>query len=277
MGCCQEDKNFLTIEDPNKKTDETKKIKEKKVNSIDAKKLILINFQSDDGNINHILSCNENDIFKSIANKLFEEKKEFKEYGNTFSFNGNNINENKSLKENKIKNNDIIIVMEDINNNKEEKKLQNLMEKLKKETNLDVTICAENTKNLIILNFYSDDEKIHCLLICNEDQIFNEIINKVYETYPDYNIRNNYFICNKSIVKEYKSLKENNIKNKNLVILIKFTQNCINGVFVKVKKREEEYELDSLAKKLKEETNIDVIVSAKNTTNIITLKFQSVD
>jgi len=41
MGCCQEDKNFLTIEDPNKKTDETKKIKEKKVNSIDAKKLML--------------------------------------------------------------------------------------------------------------------------------------------------------------------------------------------------------------------------------------------
>jgi vacuolar-type H+-ATPase subunit F/Vma7 len=215
------------------------------------------------------------DIFKDIANKLFEEKKEFKEYGNTFLY-GKNINENKSLKENTIKNYDIIIVMEDIIK-KEEKKLQNLAEKLKKETNLNAIICTKDTKNFIILNFYSDDEKIHCLLICNEDQIFNEIINKVYKTYPNYNIRNNYFICNKSRVNEYKSLKENNIKNNNLIILIKYTQNCVNGVFVKVKKREEEYELDSLAKKLKEETNIDVIISAKDTKNIITLKFQSVD
>ena len=166
--------------------------------------------------------------------------------------------------------------MEDIIK-KEKKELQNLSELLRKKTNLNAIICSKDTKNLIILNFYSNDEKIHCLLICNEVQIFNEIINKVYETYPDYNIRNNYFICNKSRVNEYKSLKENNIKNKSLIILIKFTQNCVNGVFVKFKKREEEYELDSLAKKLKEETNIDVIVSAKDTKNIITLKFQSVD
>ena len=193
-----------------------------------------------------------------------------------FLCNGNNINENKSLKENTIKNNDIIIVMEDINK-KEEKTLQNLAEKLKKEGNLNVIICAKDTKNLITLNFYSNDEKILCLLICNEVQIFNEIINKVYETYPDYNIRNNYFTCNQSRVNEYKSLKENNIKNEDLIILNKFTQNCVNAVFVKFKKREEEYELDSLAKKLKEETNIDVIVSAKDTKNIITLKFQSVD
>ena len=114
MGCCQRDKSILTVEDSNKKTDERKQIKEKKVKYIDAKKLIIIKFQTDYGNINYILSCNENDIFKDIANKLFEEKKEFKEYGNTFICNGNNINENKSLKENSIKNNDIIIVMEDI-------------------------------------------------------------------------------------------------------------------------------------------------------------------
>ena len=276
MGCCQSDKSILTVEDSNKKTDERKQIKEKKVKYIDTKKLIIIKFQSDDGNINYILSCNENDIFKDIANKLFEEKKEFKEYGNTFLYNGNNINENKTLKENSIKNNDIIIVMEDIIK-KEEKKLQNLAEKLKRETNLNVIICVKDTKNFIILNICSDDEKIDCLLICNEVQIFNEIINKFYETYPDYNIRNNYFICNKSRVNEYKSIKENNIKDMNLIILVKFTQNRINGVFVKVKKREEEYELDSLAEKLKEETNIDVIVSAKDTKNIITLKFQSVD
>ena len=120
-------------------------------------------------------------------------------------------------------------------------------------------------------------KKLIVYFFCNEVQIFNEIINKFYETYPDYNIRNNYFICNKSRVNEYKSIKENNIKDMNLIILIKFTQNCINGFFVKVKKREEEYELDSLAKKLKEEINIEVIVSAKDTKNIITLKFQSVD
>ena len=71
MGCSQSYKSVLTEGDSNKKTDERKKIKERK-DSIDV---IIIKFQSDDGNINYILSCNENDIFKDIANKLFEEKK----------------------------------------------------------------------------------------------------------------------------------------------------------------------------------------------------------
>lgn len=276
MGCSQCEKRVLTNEDLKEKIEEGRKKKEKNILSINPEQLISIKFQSDDGIFNYILSCNENDIFKNIANKVFEEKKEFKEYGNTFLCNRNKIDENKSLKENKIKNNDTIIVEEDIIK-KEEKKLQNYAQEIKKQTNLNVIICAKDKKNLIILNFYSDDKKIHCLLLCNEDQIFNEIINKVYETYPDYNIRNNTFICNKTRVNEYKSLKQNNIKNKNLIILNKFIKSCINGVFIKFESRKEEYELDSLAQKLKEETNIDVIVSAKDTKNIITLKFQSVD
>ena len=39
MGCSQSYKSVLAEEDSNKKTDEGKKIKEKKVKSIDAKKI----------------------------------------------------------------------------------------------------------------------------------------------------------------------------------------------------------------------------------------------
>ena len=84
MGCSIDDRSVLEKGDSNQKTEERKKIEVKKVKSKDAKKSIIITFQSDDGNINYFLSCNEDDIFKDIANKLFEEKKEFKEYWKYF-------------------------------------------------------------------------------------------------------------------------------------------------------------------------------------------------
>lgn len=106
-------------------------------------------------------------------------------------------------------------------NSVEEKKLKNLAEEIKDETNIDVIIFAKDTKNIVFFRFFSLDKKIKYYIISHEDSIFNEIISKVYELNPEYNHKKYYFFCNdnESIINEYKTVKENHIKNDYLTIL----------------------------------------------------------
>ena len=81
MGCNQ---NIETNEDLNGKIKKEQKIVSKRIPSKEEKNLIKINFQTDDKKFNHFISCYEDDIFNNIAKTLFEEKQEFKKYGNIF-------------------------------------------------------------------------------------------------------------------------------------------------------------------------------------------------
>ena len=107
MGCSN---NYSGNTNLNEKIKEEKKIDLKRMSPKETKNLFTIKFESEDAKINHYIICNETDMFKNIANKVFEEKIEFKEYGNIFLIRENRVDENKSLKENQIKDQDIIIV-----------------------------------------------------------------------------------------------------------------------------------------------------------------------
>ena len=278
MGCSN---NYSGNTNLNEKIKEEKKIDLKRMSPKETKNLFTIKFESEDAKINHYIICNETDMFKNIANKVFEEKIEFKEYGNIFLIRENRVDENKSLKENQIKDQDIIIVKkkEDDMDSVEEKKLKNLAEEIKDETNIDVIIFAKDTKNIVFFRFFSLDKKIKYYIISHEDSIFNEIISKVYELNPEYNHKKYYFFCNdnESIINEYKTVKENHIKNDYLTILAE-KKYCINSVFHSdIQSGKEKEKLNSLADKLKKETNTDVITLARDTKNLISLKFLSDD
>ena len=62
---------------------------------------------------------------------------------------------------------------------------------------------------------------INCYILCKEDDIFNSIVNKVFERKPEFREYGNYFLCGGNVVNEYKSIKENKIKDKNTILLIK--------------------------------------------------------
>ena len=51
--------------------------------------------------------------------------------------------------------------------------------------------------------------------------IFAQIEDKLYEEYPEYKGNDNYFMINGKRIERFKTIKENQIKNGNLVILIK--------------------------------------------------------
>ena len=67
-------------------------------------------FISSDQNIISSFICKNTHIFNFLENKFYEKYTEFKGLDNIFFSNGIKIDKNKSLDENKIKNNDIITI-----------------------------------------------------------------------------------------------------------------------------------------------------------------------
>ena len=76
-----------------------------------GEKLMTINFESFDENIkNYSIICKNSDIFIDIEKKLYEDYNEYYNIKSYFTINGNKIHKFKSLDENKINNNDIIVL-----------------------------------------------------------------------------------------------------------------------------------------------------------------------
>ena len=85
-------------------------------------------------------------------------------------------------------------------------------------TNLPLEI-NENEK--MTVTFLNGKQDINYNITCKEKQIFNTLENLLYIKYPNYRENENFFICNGNIVKKAKTLKENNIKDGDVIILNK--------------------------------------------------------
>ena len=81
----------------------------------EGEKLLNVVFVSLDQKLHYSCFCKNTDNFNKIENMLYEEYPEYSESENHFYVNGNEINKNKSLEFNKIKNSDVILLK---NNNK---------------------------------------------------------------------------------------------------------------------------------------------------------------
>ena len=86
----------------------------------------------------------------------------------------------------------------------------------------------ENNKDLdknkfdMILYFQSLDQVINKAIIkCSSSDIFAEVEEKLYKKYNDFRNTNNTPICNGKPVLRFKTLEENNIKDENIVQIIK--------------------------------------------------------
>ena len=109
---------------------------------------------------------------------------------------------------------------------KEKEELLNYIKKVKMKFPYveDMVIIKEekiNINEFISLNIQSGDQSIQCIVICKKTEIFNNVINKVFEKNPEFKNYANYFLCNGSVVYEYKSLEENKIKDGDAVLLYK--------------------------------------------------------
>ena len=75
-----------------------------------GEKIISIIFKSVEENILYPVLCQRSDKFTRLKNIIYDKYPEYKEYENYFLFNGEKINENETLKENKINDGSIIII-----------------------------------------------------------------------------------------------------------------------------------------------------------------------
>ena len=78
--------------------------------------LVLINFESGDGQIRRGIQCMKNEIFAEVEEKLYKFYEEFRDTNNTFIANGNCIKRFKTIEESNIKNGDKVL-LETIQNN----------------------------------------------------------------------------------------------------------------------------------------------------------------
>ena len=72
--------------------------------------VINVTFISVDQNINYSLSCNKDDKFYMIEERLYEKYPKYLEEENYFIANGIKINKFKTIEQNKIKNGDSIVL-----------------------------------------------------------------------------------------------------------------------------------------------------------------------
>ena len=63
------------------------------------------------------------------------------------------------------------------------------------------------------------DDKIHFTTICHKNNYFSNIEKLLYEKYPEYKSRYNYFYVKNEIVDENKNLEKNNIKENDIILL----------------------------------------------------------
>ena len=77
----------------------------------DNEKLISIKFIAVEQNINLTVIAKNTDYFSFIEKILYDNYPNYKQFENYFLVNGNKVNKNITLEENKIKNNDILTVV----------------------------------------------------------------------------------------------------------------------------------------------------------------------
>ena len=75
-------------------------------------------------------------------------------------------------------------------------------------------------KEKIKINFSSLDQKVNMSLFCMNYEIFAEVEEKLYQSYPKYRETNNCFFSNGAQILRFKTIEENNLENERTVILV---------------------------------------------------------
>ena len=74
-------------------------------------------------------------------------------------------------------------------------------------------------EKIISVNFSSISQDIHYFIPCKNTDIISRIEEKLYNEYPKYKDYNTYLTVNGNVIKRFKSIEENGIKNSNTIIV----------------------------------------------------------
>ena len=111
--------------------------------------------------------------------------------------------------------------MNQINNlmNIIENKDKQIKELKAKSKNNKVSNNVTDMSNMKAVNVISTDGKVNYPMVCKGNQLFSEIEAKLYEEYPWYKETFNYFLCKGNVIKRFKTIDENKIRNGDTITL----------------------------------------------------------
>ena len=78
-----------------------------------------------------------------------------------------------------------------------------------------------NINDIMVINFISADNSVHCGIKCLPTYTFAKVEEELYQFYDNFRNTNNAFIVKGRSILRFKTIKENNIHNGDIVQLIK--------------------------------------------------------
>ena len=75
-------------------------------------------------------------------------------------------------------------------------------------------------EHLLPVIFISGDQKVHYSFISKNTEYFNNVENRLYKIYPDYQEGENCFYINGNKITKSKTLEENGIKYSDIIMMI---------------------------------------------------------
>ena len=142
------------------------------------------------------------------------------------SLNKNNINYTKEIEQLKTENSNLLDKLKylsNIQNNNNREIL--LMEKLEKKDNVIkkfkefIPFDLNDGEELLTIILISSNEIVHHAFICKSTENFRSLEDRIYAIYPQYEKIEKQFTVNGRKIEEFKTLKENGIKNNDIITM----------------------------------------------------------
>ena len=180
-----------------------------------------INMINEEKSINTITG-EKNEIQEEKENMIIEEnnnKKENKEININMIEEDNEENKNSLISE---LNKELKNLNDNLTNSINIDKMNELLEEIRIRDKIISSYPVQllEGEKLLSVIFVSIDKKINYSVICKNTSKFNEIENILYDAYPEYVEKENYFIVNGKDINKYESLEFNNIQNNDIITLM---------------------------------------------------------
>ena len=98
-------------------------------------------------------------------------------------------------------------------------KLEKKNDEIKELKEINNTFNLKKGEKLMTVIFISVDQGIHYALICKNTDKFSRIEELLYEKYPDYKQKENFFLFNGKRINRFDTIEENGIQYSSIITL----------------------------------------------------------
>ena len=101
------------------------------------------------------------------------------------------------------------------------------LEKIKSKIGFEI----KEDEQIMTLIFTSVDQKIQHAFICKDSDKLNQLEGVLYDIFPEYANQENIFLCHGTKINKFKTMKDNKIKNSDIVVLVPLVSEEIENWF----------------------------------------------